>query len=53
MALLTEARHLLTHPHYTKYTAPLQLLADAALTVLIILKVPCPQPLLPSTRRLS
>ncbi|KAM3424067.1 Dol-P-Man:Man(5)GlcNAc(2)-PP-Dol alpha-1,3-mannosyltransferase [Cercospora zeina] len=40
MALVRQAWQVVTDPYYTRYTAPLQLLGDAVLCILIILKIP-------------
>ncbi|CAK1358619.1 unnamed protein product [Cercospora beticola] len=40
MDLIQQAWQVVIDPYYTRYTAPLQLLGDAALCVLIILKIP-------------
>lgn len=50
MDLIRQARRITTEPQYTKWTAPLQLLADAALCALVILKVSCTWPPLLSHR---
>lgn len=44
MDLIQRAWRITVDPQYTKWTAPMQLLGDAALSALVILTVPCTWP---------